>query len=221
MTISLLLLVALFADACVKKIAGESPEAFKARKKAIYSAQVVTSFGALTDLSEIFVESAVLDKSGGVKTIELADKALTAADTFRERLQVGFDANKFQALRQAIADIEKARKDGAFTFKSQKAADFYFDALATTEVTLNLIEALQAGTKEPSTRAIAQQTADRLRAGSDEPKWWNRAIVKATEIARILAAQGSMDAATAWADADARSKAIHAKNKSLLESWKG
>ncbi len=216
----LVVLLAGFSASCVRRIEGETPEQFKTRKKAIYSAQVVTSLGGLTDLMEIFVESQVLDRNSGFRLVDLNDQALVTSDTLRERLQTGYDANVIKAVREVLDDIEKARKAGAITFKSSKAAEFYFEAIASIEVTLNLIEAVQAGTREPSIRAAGDRALQRLQAGADEPKWWNRAIVKATEIARILAAQGSMDAATAWADAKARSEALHTKHNALRDAWK-
>jgi hypothetical protein len=220
---ALLLIVVLLAglvSGCVKKIDGETPEQLKARKRAIYSAQVVTSISGMSDLTEILVDSQVLDPSSGFKLVEINDRALSAVDTLRERLKAGFDAGAIATVRNVLTDIEKARKAGGISFKSQKAADFYFEAIASTEVTLNLIEALQAGRREPSIRAAGDRALQRLQAGADEPKWWNRAIVKATEIARIMAAQGALDTPTAWADGDERSAILHAKNKVLLETWK-
>src|SRR5262249_46697485 len=220
---ALLLIVVLlagFVSGCIKKIDGETPEQLKARKKAIYSAQVVTSLSGLSDLTEILVDSQVLDHSSGIKLVEIDDRALSAADTLRDCLRTGFDTGAIASVRNVLTDIEKARKAGVITFKSQKAADFYFEAIASTEVTLNLIEVLQAGRREPSIRAAGDRALQNLRAGSDEPRWWNRAIVKATEIARILAAQSAMDTPTAWADGDERSAKLHVRNKALLEAWK-
>lgn len=217
---SIFLLLAGFTFSCVRKMDGETADQLRARKKAIYSAQVVTGLSGLSDLTEILVDSQVLDLSSGSKLIEIDERALSSVDTLRERLKTGFDAGAITKVRDILADIEKARKAGIITFESQKAADFYFEAIASTEVTLNLIEVLQAGRREPSIRAAGDRALQRLQAGADEPKWWNRAIVKATEIARIMAAQGALDTEAAWLDGDERSARLHAKNKALLEAWK-
>jgi hypothetical protein len=217
---ALSLLLAALAPSCVRKIDGETPDQLKARKKAIYSAQVVTGLSGLTDLAEILVESKVLDPASGRTLIDIDERALAATDALRDRLKTGFDAGAIGKIRNVLTDIEAARKNGALAFKSQKAADFYFEAVASLEVTLNLIEALQAGNREPSARAAADRALSRLREGSTEPKWWNSAIVKATEIARILAAQGSLDTEAAWLDGNERSTRLHTKNQALLEAWK-
>lgn len=217
--LSIILLAGLISG-CIRKIDGETPEQFKARKKAIYSAQIVAALAGLSDLNEILVDGQVLDRSSGAGLTDINDRALAAADVLRERLKTGFDAVAIGKFRDAIGDIEKARAAGVIKFKSTKAQEFYFGAVATVEVSLNLIEALQAGKREPSVRSAQDRAIQRLHAGSDEPKWWNQAIVKAAEIARITAAQGAMDTATAWADADARSAELHAKNKTRMEAWK-
>jgi hypothetical protein len=219
MLLSIVLLIGMISG-CIRKIDGETAEQFKARKKAIYSAQIVTGLAGLSDLNEILVDGQVIDRAGGASLTDINDRALAAADILRERLKTGFDAGAIGKFRDAIADIEKARAAGVIRFKSTKAQEFYFGAVATVEVSLNLIEALQAGQREPSVRSAQDKAIQRLQVGSDEPKWWNRAIVKAAEIARIMAAQGALDTSTAWADADARSANLHAKNKALLETWK-
>jgi hypothetical protein len=174
----------------------------------------------LTDIYALVPPGKRLIILSDFKLVEIDDRALSATDTLHERLKTGFDADAIATVRNVLTDIEKARKAGAITFKSQKAAEFYFEAIASTEVTLNLIEALQSGRREPSIRAAGDRAMQRLQAGADEPRWWNRAIVKVTEIARIMTAQGALDTPTAWADGDERSAKLHAKNKALLEAWK-
>lgn len=217
--LTVLLLLGMIAG-CVKKLDGETPEQFQARKKAIYSAQLVTGLAGLSDLNEILVDGKVIDRSSGVALTEINDRALAAAGVLRDRLKTGFDADAIGKFRNVITDIENVRAAGVIRFKSDKAREFYFGVVLTTEATLNLIESLQAGRREISVRAAQDRAIQRLQAGSDEPAWWNRAIVKATEIARIAATQGAMDTVTAWADAETRSAELRAKNKARLDAWK-
>lgn len=218
-TASICFLIAVGAS-CVRKMAGETPEQTKTRKRAIYSAQVITGLSGLSDLTEILADAQTVSRSSAYKLVEIDERALSSVDILREQLRTGFDAGAIGKVRNVIADIDQARQSGAITFNSEKALNFYFDAVATVEVSLNLIEAIQAGQKEPSVRVAGSRALQSLQSGSSEPKWWNRAIVKATEIYRIMAEQGAMDTAGAWADGDQRSKQLHERNKARLDAWR-
>ena len=189
-----------------------------AYKKAFYSAHAVYGIDALGDMFEIFQRGGVIELAAAKKAYQIADAGLFAVDEIAALLERGLPANTFEKARTFIASFKSAISAGAIKFKSPKAESIYFNTVATVEVTINLIEAINAGRKKEVGELENQQKVAGVKAkaavaqAQSETAWYQEAIVRGSTLASELSILSNEDAPVIWEAVKNRSAATHAEN---------
>ena len=214
--ITLLLIIPVIAGiACAKKVDGEDPKAAKARKLAVYSAQTVTAFDTLHNVTAVLQDNNAVTGGQAIAVYKFNDTALTSFDVLRSRLESGLPSDSLDRVDAILNDVEKLEGDLAL-ISDPNARNKFAEAVFTVRFTLNSIRAVIAASKEPSfgeVQRVARQAAA-TRAG--QPAWWTDVILTIqTGLIRAID-QSRMSAAEAWADATALSAQVHAKNKARI-----
>lgn len=191
-----------------------------AYKKAFYSAHVVYGLDALGDLFEIFKDGGVLGADGFKKSIEVTNDGLIAYDELVELLEKGWPVGSFDKARTVIERFKSAVANGAIKFNSPKAQSAYANTVATIEVTVNLLEAINAGRKGEVKRLEAEQkakaTAAKASIAQADPAWYQSAIVRGSRLATELSILSSAETVDIWSAVRQRSAEAHVKNRQRL-----
>lgn len=219
------LLVAVLFSACVvgcqrKQRPDETADDYTKYRRALHSAEVIYSLDALGDLFEIFKNGGVISAGSGKTAIDFTDRGLIAFDEIAKLLRDGLPTSGFDKARAVVGSFKAAVNSGAIRFNSEKAQAYYFNAVATVEVTINLLEAINAGNKEKAAKLNQERLAkaSAIRQQVSEP-WWNTAIVRSTLLATEIASLAAQETPDIWAAATARSTAAHQKNAGRLANW--
>jgi hypothetical protein len=188
----------------------------KAYKKAFYSAQVVYGIDLFGDLFEIFKNGGVIDDSGAKKAYEIADAGLTAFDEIAKLIKDGLPISGFDKARTIIAAAKSAVANGAIKFKSPKAQAIFGDVTTTIEITINLVEAINAGRKPDVARLEAEQKAKAASAqaaiAQADPTWYQSAIVRGSLLVSELSVLSQAEAPKIWDALKDRSAIVHQEN---------
>mgnify|MGYP000134252764 CR=1 FL=1 len=191
-----------------------------AYKRAFYSAHVVYDLDALGDLFEIFKNGGVMDASSFKSAVSITDKGLTSFDEIAELLEKGWPIGGFDKARTAINSFKSAVANGAIKFSSPKAQSTYANTVATLEVGINLLEAINAGRKQDAKRLEgeyhAKATAAKASAAQADPTWYQQAIVRGSQLASELTILSNADAVNIWEAVHTRSRDTHAENAARL-----
>jgi len=191
-----------------------------AYKKAFYTAHAVYGLDTLGDMFEIFQRGNVLSVDGAKKGYQITDEGLLAVDEIGNLLKNGLPVNSFDRARVIIGAMKQAVSNGAIKFKSQKAADAYANTVATVEVTINLIEAINAGRKKEVEQLEKEQKAKAAQAQASvaqaESAWYQDSIVRASRLASELTILSNAEAPAIWEALQQRSGEAHAKNRARL-----
>jgi len=191
-----------------------------AYKKAFYTAHAVYGLDALGDLFEIFQKGGVVTIDGAKKGYQITDEGLLAVDEIGNLLKNGLPVNSFDRARTIIASIKQAVANGAIKFKSDKAQSAYANTVATIEVTINLIEAVNAGRKKEAAELEKQQKAQAAQAqaavAQAEATWYQEAIVRGSLLASELTVLSNAEAPEIWVQLEQRSKETHLENRRRL-----
>lgn len=213
-------LLALFLSATLAFSGCARRDGDTAYKKAFYTAHAVYDLDALGDLFEIFEKGGVLNAASADKAYQLTDEALIVVDETGNLLEKGLPANTFDRARTIIGAIKQAVASGAIKFKSQKAQDVYANSVATIEVTVNLIEALNAGRKKEVAQLEKEQQAQAARTkaaiAQAESVWYQEAIVRGSLLASELTVLSNAETPAIWAALKQRSVEAHAENRLRL-----
>lgn len=187
-----------------------------AYKKAFYTAHVVYGIDALGDMFEIFQRGGVIDVEGAKKAYQTADAGLFAVDEIGALLEKGLPVNNFEKARTFIASLKSAVAAGAIKFKTPKAQSVYDNTVATVEITINLIEAINAGRKKEAAQLETEQKVAGAKAqaavAQAESAWYQEAIVRGSTLASELSILSNEDAPAIWNAVKNRSAATHAEN---------
>lgn len=191
-----------------------------AYKKAFYTAHAVYDLDALGDLFEIFEKGGVLNAVSADKAYQLTDEALIVVDETGNLLEKGLPANTFDRTRTIINAIKQAVASGAIKFKSQKAQDVYANSVATIEVTVNLIEAINAGRKKEVEQLEKEQQVQAAKTkaaiAQAETAWYQEAIVRGSLLASELTVLSNAETPAIWSALKQRSAETHAENRRRL-----
>ena len=191
-----------------------------AYRKAFYTAHAVYDLDALGDLFQIFEKGGIITPQGADKAYQLTDEALIVVDETGHLLEQGLPANTFDRTRVIIGAIKQAVASGAIKFKSQKAQDVYANSIATIEVTVNLIEAINAGRKNEIERLEKEQKASAAKTKASiaqaDPTWYQDAIVRGSLLASELTVLSNAETPAIWAALKQRSAETHAENRLRL-----
>ena len=214
-------LLALFLASAILPFAGCARKGGDAAyKKAFYTAHAVYGLDALGDLFEIFQKGGVVTVDGAKKGYQITDEGLLAVDEIGNLLKNGLPVNSFDRARTIIGAIKQAVANGAIKFKSPKAESAYANTVATIEVTINLIEAINAGRKKEAAELEKQQKAKAAQAqaavAQAEATWYQDSIVRASLLASELTVLSNAEAPQIWAALEQRSKESHAENCARL-----
>lgn len=214
-------LLALFLTSAILPFAGCARRGGDtAYKKAFYTAHAVYGLDALGDLFEIFQRGGVITSDSAKKAYQITDEGLLAVDEIGNLLKNGLPVNSFDRTRTIIAAMKQAVANGAIKFKSQKAADAYANTVATVEVTINLIEAINAGRKKEVAQLEKEQKAKAAQAqaavAQAEAAWYQESIVRASLLASELTVLSNAEAPQIWAALEQRSKDTHSENRARL-----
>ena len=188
-----------------------------AYKKAFYSAHAVYGIDALGDMFEIFQRGGVVELASAKKAYQVADSGLFAVDEIAALLEKGLPVNNFEKARTIVASFKSAVAAGAIKFKSPKAESIYANTVATIEVTINLIEAINAGRKKEVAELETQQqvAAAKTKAAvaQAESAWYQDAIVRGSTLASELSILSNEEAPVIWEALKNRSAVTHAENR--------
>lgn len=198
----------------------ETVDDYTKYRRALHSAEVIYLLDTLGDLFEIFKEAGVVSAGSGKTAIDFTDRGLTAFDEAAKLLRDGLPASGFDKARAVIVSFKAAVGSGAIRFSSEKAQAYYFNAVATVEVAINLIEAVNAENKEKAAKLNQERLAkaSAMRQQVSEP-WWNQAIVRSTLLATEIASLAAQETPEIWSAAVARSASAHSKNSGRLTNW--
>lgn len=198
----------------------ETADDYTKYRRALHSAEVVYSLDALGDLFEIFKNGGVISAGSGKTAIDFTDRGLIAFDEIAKLLRDGLPTSNFDKARAVVGSFKAAVNSGAIKFNSEKAQAYYFNAVATVEVTINLLEAINAGNKEKAAKLNQERLAkaSTVRQQVNEP-WWNQAIVRSTLLATEVASLAAQETPDIWTATFARSGVAHDKNRNRLAGW--
>jgi hypothetical protein len=216
-TISTVLAVSLvFAGSCARKRPGETPAETTARKKAVYSAQTITALRGWSDLVEVLARNGVISAEAARGHYIANQKALTAFDIARQRLQSGFPSKELlPAIESILADVDAAERAGLIDLDSDAAVKFQ-EAIFAVRFTLGSIRAVLIAASEPEFEK-AKAIAKRAVLAQRSPVWWTEAVLIAQNTAIRMLEQSRLDTAAAWADAEKGSAASHAVNAERMK----
>ncbi len=214
-------LLALFLTSAILPFAGCARRGGDtAYKKAFYTAHAVYGLDALGDLFEIFQRGDVISVDGAKKAYQITDEGLLAVDEIGNLLKNGLPVNSFDRARTIIAAIKQAVANGAIKFKSPKAESAYANTVATVEVTINLIEAINAGRKKEVEQLEKEQKAKAATAQASiaqaDPTWYQNAIVRGSLLASELTVLSNAEAPQIWEALEQRSRDTHIENRTRL-----
>lgn len=201
--------------ACAKKIDGEEPKAAKARKTAVYSAQAVTAFDVTHNITAILQDNGAISAEAAVSFYKINDKGLTSLDVLRSRLEQGLDGDAIARIEAIVSDVE-AFEEELKAIKDPVAKARFGEAIFTIRFTLNSIRAVLEARAEPDTDELKARADVATRARAGQPAWWTSVIYEIQNGLIKSLKQSRMTAAAAWADANAVSIGIHAKNKGRI-----
>lgn len=217
---SLLLLVSLvpvgLSVSCAKKGPDLPPAEEKARKTAIYTAQVYTAIYGWHRMTAVLADNSVI---GDPKNhFVLNDQVTAGVDIVADRLKNGLPAEAFEKIKELLSDVDKAEESGLLGIKDEQGRAKYREVMFSVRFTLNSIKAVIDASKEPSLSEARRVATASVRAEGDAP-WWTDAVLVAQETLIKLFEQSRFQSADeGWTDAANLSTTIHDANKARIGS---
>lgn len=219
-SIIIVLSIAIIGACARKQRPDETTEQFKQYRRAFHSAEVIYGIDALGDQIEIIKDGGLIPADAARGAIDYTDQILSAADEVALALEQGLPGTRFDKIRDVIKRFKLAEANGAIKFGSTKAKAKFYAALATVEVSINLVEAFNVGNNE-RVKSLSAQRAVQLRNMRDEgtEPWWIDTIVRLTQLANEISALSPLDAPQIWPQVHTRSEQSHQKNSVRKMSW--
>lgn len=204
--------------ACAKKRDGETPAEQTTRKKAVYAAQVTAGLQGWSDLVLVLEKGSVVSRGAAVANYNANEKVLAGVDILRLRLRDGYPSKEvIPVLETILTDLDKAEAEGLLGIGTAEGRAKYQQVIFSLRFGLNSVRAVIAATKEPSASELRATARQALAAPANAPPWWTDATLVIQNLLIRLIEQSRMDAATAWADGQTTSTALHAANAERLK----
>lgn len=207
------------AVGCAKKLPNETPAETRARKAAVYSAQVVTGFRAWSDSVEVLLTGGVLSKDAAKVNFDINEKGLKAFDIVTDRLKAGYPPDLIGKIESTLDDIDKAEAASLLGLKNEQAKSTYKQTLFGLRFSLRSLKAVIEATKEPEPSEVRQLARRAVSVQSDQDGgWWTDLVLVIQSAAIKMLEQSRMTATQAWESAKTLSDALHADNTARLQS---
>lgn len=203
-------------QSCAKRKAGESDADFKARQKAIFSAQAVTGLNAWSDAVEVLGNGGALDANARRVQITVNEQVLSGLDIVRARLITGLNGEALDKVQAIITDLREAQRREVVRFSgaTKEQLEIIFD------IGLFALESLQAvleESKQPARAAeIEAKAQSAQRAAVVIPPYLTGLIAVARDAGFAALRQSRLSKDDAYKAAEELSGLLHSKNAARL-----
>lgn len=208
---AMLVLSSLSLTACTPKTTTQ--------KLAIYTAQSVAAFVALTDAIDTLQKAGKTSADGAKSVYRLTLKMNAAIDVIRDSAEKGF--NKAEALtiiQGVLDDLNAALAAGVVNLSGDTLAKFK-EVIFFAQFTINSIQAIVKAVKEPPVPAeqvrAAMSNRARAQAAASDTTWTELVLIIQTAVLRGIE-QSRMSAFDAFADGRALSAQLKASLNAKL-----